>query len=40
MNQIELLRSVNCSDKGYLEVIEREIDDETLSGFDKSVIRQ
>jgi hypothetical protein len=40
MHQIELLRSVNCSDKGYLEVIEGEIDDETLSGFDMYVIRQ
>ncbi len=40
MSQIELLHSVNCSDKGYLEVIEGEIDDEMLSGFDKYVIRQ
>jgi hypothetical protein len=40
MSQIELLCSVNCSDKGYLEVIEGEIDDETLSGFDKYVISQ
>jgi hypothetical protein len=40
MSQIELLHSVNCSDKGYLEVIEGEIDDETLSGFDKYVIHQ
>ncbi len=40
MNQIELLHSVNHSDTGYLEVIEGEIDDETLSGFDKYVIRK
>jgi hypothetical protein len=37
---IELLHSVNHSDTGYLEVIEGEIDDETLSGFDKYVIRK
>jgi hypothetical protein len=40
MSQIELLHSVNCSDRGCLEVIEGEIDDEMLSGFDKYVICQ
>ncbi len=40
MNQIELLHAVNCSDKGYLGVIEGEMEDETLSGFDKYVINQ
>jgi hypothetical protein len=35
-----MLRSVNNSEKGYLEVIDGEIDDETLSGFDKYVICQ
>jgi len=40
VKQIEMLHSVNSSDKGYLEVIDGEIDDETLSGFDKYVIHQ
>jgi len=40
MKQIEMLRSVNSLDKGYLEVIDGEIDDEILSGFDKFVIHQ
>ena len=40
VKQIEMLHSVNSSDKGYLEVIDGEIDDETLSGFDKYVICQ
>jgi hypothetical protein len=40
VKQIEMLCSVNSSDKGYLEVIDGEIDDESLSGFDKYVIHQ
>jgi len=35
-----MLHSVNSSDKGYLEVVYGEIDDETLSRFDKYVIHQ
>lgn len=40
LNEIELLHTINYSDIGYYEVMEGEIDDETLNGFDKYVFHK